>query len=150
MGVAALVHLDLDNWALLVSCCHLLSTRSSGKTRGRILGESVVPVKTRGMRKAQSVAERAIVWPVPCTAPLWYDAMGVRGVQLPHGEHRESAAHPLVSHARGLRSGATGRGGDRPGRAAEPGGRPVQADGTRIVGGWPNAKRRGGKQRNHA
>lgn len=26
MGVAALVHLDLDNWALLVSCCHLLST----------------------------------------------------------------------------------------------------------------------------
>ena len=32
-------------------------------------------VKTQGMRKAQSVAERAIVWPVPCTAPsgmtLW-------------------------------------------------------------------------------
>jgi len=26
MRVAALVHLDLDNWALLVSCCHLLST----------------------------------------------------------------------------------------------------------------------------
>src|SRR3989442_1558012 len=116
------------------------------ETSARILGKAFSVVKAHWAKSLRIPGCWGRTWNMsrlegstrlaglPFAGSPGHGRLGTRGVQLSHGGRWAPSADPVLSDPRGLRGGAAGRLGDRPGGATQPSRRPVQADRTAIVG----------------